>query len=394
MRLKHACTDLGQYGLNFPASEYSADGVRLIRTSDLSDDGLSDPSGGIFVPGPVEDRFLLRPGDLLLSRSGTVGRAFMTPEAAAGATFAGFLVRFRPGLATDPRFLYYVARSKSFQDAVAADSVVSTIQNFNAEKYANIEIPELPPEEQRRIADFLDDHVSRIDNIIAARGMQLDALARQEVLFIRQMVAGVGLPETSELPSTIPWLPKFTDRTRVRMLARVLRLQRGVDLADSQRRPGPVPVITTAGVVGTHAEAIAPGPGVVIGRYGSVGNVHWVTQAFWPHNTTLYVRDFQGNEPRWCYYLLRSYPYAALQARAAVPGINRNDMAVDLVPWLEPEDQRVVVSQLDHALALRTRYRAQLTKSITLFTEYKQSLISAAVTGELDVTTASRRVPA
>jgi len=150
-KLKHACIDGGQYGLNVAASDYVDSGVRLIRTSDLSGGDLTDDSEGIFVAGPVDRRFRLQTGDVLLSRSGTVGRSFLVPASAESATFAGFLVRFRPAAENDSRFLSYVSQSIPFQSQIESDAVTSTIQNFNADRYANIAIPLPSADAQGRI---------------------------------------------------------------------------------------------------------------------------------------------------------------------------------------------------------------------------------------------------
>ncbi|MGI8537210.1 MAG: restriction endonuclease subunit S [Mycobacteriales bacterium] len=102
-------------------------------------------------------------GDLLLTRSGSLGLAHLVTDAQASCTFAGFLVRFRPRVDTNSRWLYYVTQSLAFQQAVAAEAVSSTISNFNAERYANLRVPFVAVTEQRRIADFLDDQVARLD---------------------------------------------------------------------------------------------------------------------------------------------------------------------------------------------------------------------------------------
>lgn len=176
-------------------------------------------------------------------------------------------------------------------------------------------------------------------------------------------------------------------------LSRVLVLQRGVDLTEEERVPGRAQVITTAGVVGTHTVAVENGPGIVIGRYGSVGSVHWVDGPYWPHNTTLYVKQTYGNNLKWLYFLLRSFPYAAMQARAAIPGINRNDMASELVPWIPVDRQVRVAEYIESRTAEDAVATDHLARSIALLAEYKASLITAAVTGELDVTTVGSGIP-
>ena len=108
-------------------------------------------------------------------------------------------------------------------------------------------------------------------------------------------------------------------------LGNFVRLQRGHDLTASEQRPGSVPVMGSAGPNGTHSEAKARGPGVVIGRSGaSMGRVHFSEVDYWPHNTCLYVTDFLGNNPRFAYYLLQTLDLAAFNSGSAQPSLNRN----------------------------------------------------------------------
>ena len=107
-------------------------------------------------------------------------------------------------------------------------------------------------------------------------------------------------------------------------LGDVIDLKRGYDLPKRNRTPGPVPLVSSSGVSDYHSEAKVKGPGVVTGRYGTLGQVFFVLQDFWPLNTTLYVRDFKGNDPRFISYFLTGIDYLAYSDKAAVPGLNRN----------------------------------------------------------------------
>ena len=104
------------------------------------------------------------------------------------------------------------------------------------------------------------------------------------------------------------------------------RLKRGYDLPKRLRTDGPIPIVSSSGVTGTHTEAKVQPPGVVTGRYGTLGSIYYLDQPFWPLNTTLYVQDFKGNEERFVAYLLESLDLGALVSSAAVPGINRNHL--------------------------------------------------------------------
>ena len=107
-------------------------------------------------------------------------------------------------------------------------------------------------------------------------------------------------------------------------LGDVITLQRGFDLPNTERQPGPHPVIASTGPVGTHQKASVKGPGVVIGRSGSLGGGQFIVSDYWPLNTTLWVKDFHGNDRRFCYYLLKSLNLADFNAGSGVPSLNRN----------------------------------------------------------------------
>ncbi|PJL06997.1 restriction endonuclease subunit S [Stenotrophomonas maltophilia] len=109
-------------------------------------------------------------------------------------------------------------------------------------------------------------------------------------------------------------------------LGDVIELKRGYDLPKGKRSEGAVPVVSSSGISGFHSGAMVEGPGVVTGRYGTIGEVFYVDEDFWPLNTTLYVRDFKGNDPRFISYFLRTLDFQAYSDKGAVPGVNRNHL--------------------------------------------------------------------
>ena len=112
---------------------------------------------------------------------------------------------------------------------------------------------------------------------------------------------------------------------RVGILKDLVTLQRGHDLPERDRNPGSVPVMGSAGHNGFHNKALVNGPGIVIGRSGaSFGQVHFCQQDYWPHNTALYVTNFQGNDPSFVYYYLKNIDFARFNSGSAQPSLNRN----------------------------------------------------------------------
>jgi type I restriction enzyme S subunit len=140
-------------------------------------------------------------------------------------------------------------------------------------------------------------------------------------------------------------------------LGEVLTLQRGFDLPARSRRPGPHPIVSSSGVTGFHSEFKVEAPGVVIGRYGSLGSVHWVTEPFWPLNTSLWVRDFKGNDEQFVACLLRTVAVDGSTA-SAVPGVNRNHLHKLPVRLPSLTTQRriaAVLSALDELIEINER---------------------------------------
>lgn len=147
-------------------------------------------------------------------------------------------------------------------------------------------------------------------------------------------------------------------------LGDVIELKRGYDLPQKERLPGDVPLVSSSGVTDTHAKAMVKGPGVVTGRYGTLGQVFYVEQDFWPLNTTLYVRDFKGNDPRFISYFLRDVDFLAYSDKAAVPGLNRNHLhqARVRIPT-DPTEQRAIadiLGTLDNKIELNRKQNETL----------------------------------
>lgn len=136
-------------------------------------------------------------------------------------------------------------------------------------------------------------------------------------------------------------------------LGKMVSLQRGFDLPHRLRKAGTIPIITSSGLGETHSEAKVAGPGVVTGRYGTIGEVFYVRDDFWPLNTTLYVKDFHGNDPLFVSYYLRTIDFHTHSGKSGVPGVNRNDLHEEIVSFpTSIAEQKAIAGALDDADAL------------------------------------------
>jgi type I restriction enzyme S subunit len=148
-------------------------------------------------------------------------------------------------------------------------------------------------------------------------------------------------------------------------------LQRGKDLTKAEFRDGTVPVAGSNGVIGYHDTAIAKAPGVTVGRSGSAGKVTVYEEDFWPHNTSLYVRDFHGNDPYFAGFLLGSLNLSRFKTGASVPTLDRNSFKTlpILVPPL-PEQKKIA-----HILSTVQRAVEAQERIIQTTTELKKALM-------------------
>ncbi|HJW55124.1 MAG TPA: restriction endonuclease subunit S [Burkholderiaceae bacterium] len=157
------------------------------------------------------------------------------------------------------------------------------------------------------------------------------------------------------MPSNVDW--------KEVSLGEVLELKRGYDLPKDKRTPGTVPIVSSSGISDFHSLAMVKGPGVVTGRYGTIGEVFYVGEDYWPLNTTLYVRDFKGNDPRFISYLLKTLDFQAYSDKGAVPGLNRNHLHLAKVRIHGKVTQKNiarVLSSLDSKIDLNRRINQTL----------------------------------
>ena len=153
----------------------------------------------------------------------------------------------------------------------------------------------------------------------------------------------------------------------------LIELAYGKAMKAEDRKPGPVAVYGSNGQVGWHDEALARGPGIVVGRKGNPGTVIWVTGDFFPIDTAFYVVP---KSPQlglgFLYHALRNHDLASLGADSAVPGLNRNlaYMSRQLVPPMPIVDEfdRLVkgLSQRGHTCALEASSLSALRDALLL----------------------------
>lgn len=155
-------------------------------------------------------------------------------------------------------------------------------------------------------------------------------------------------------------------------------LQRGFDLTEATRKPGPVPVYSSSGLAYFHDEAKLQPPAVITGRKGLLGKVFLVEEPCWPHDTTLWVKDFKGNDPRYVSIFLDQFRLERFDAATSVPTLNRNSLVGHPIHLPPAPEQRVIAAALSDVDSLLSG----LDRHITKIRDLKQAAMQQLLTGQ------------
>jgi type I restriction enzyme S subunit len=309
----------------------------------------------------------------------------------APATYAGYLIRFRPGSNTDSRYLFYCSQSAFFQAAIEADAITSTISNFNADRYAGISCPLHPLAEQRAIADYLDVETARIDALIAKKQQLIHLLEERLTDFVETALFA------SEKRTR---LDRLTDDSRQIMYGIVLPgpdVGTGVAIVKggnvrNHRIQGHV-CHTTHEIAAPYTRSqLRAGDLAIIIRGAGAGRVANVSAEHNGWNITqdvARVAPARGVRSDWLRHVLEARPVQAqLKVRvggATITGINIWDLKRLEVPDASTMEQELVSQQINEAESSSLATTAALARQIELLAERRQALITAAVTGEFTV---------
>ena len=274
---------------------------------------------------------------------------------------------FRPNPAVDKEWLYYFLSRQSFRDEGAARmSGAVGHKRVSKEFIESYPIPVPPLPEQHRIVAILDE---AFDGIANAKANAEKNLQNARALF------------ESHLQSV------FTERGEGWVETTVgdqLTLQRGFDITKNQQGDGDVPVVSSGGIKSFHDTPMAKAPGVVIGRKGTLGKCFFIERDYWPHDTTLWVKDFKGNEPRFVYYLLLGLDVKHLDSGAANPALNRNQVHPIKISWPPAVSKQQELIQRFDSLSVETeRLEFIYQRKLTALDDLKKSLLHQAFSGLL-----------
>lgn len=281
------------------------DGFPYIAIPDIQDGRVVVETARRISAADLEEwtrRTIPQPGDVIVTRRGRVGDTAPIPAGIRCAMGQNLVLLRSDGRQLVQTFLRWAVRSPQWWSEVdRLMNVGAVFSSLNVRDIAKIRVPVPPLPQQQAIAEVL----GALDDKIA-KNTKLAAIAK-------------NLAEAH-------FLDALSGASNEALLGDVLTLEYGRSLPAAKRKPGTVNVYGSGGISGVHNEALCEGPGVVVGRKGTAGAVHWSPRPFFPIDTTFYVAPRAASISQiFSYFLLRTLRLDEMNSDSAVPGLNRNE---------------------------------------------------------------------
>jgi type I restriction enzyme S subunit len=401
------------------------EGILVLRSSNLQG-GKITRDDNVFVNAVVPQDLRTRPGDILIcSRNGSrdlVGKCAKVYPVDAGLTFGAFTTVFR---SDHSDFLFYVLNSSLFSFQAGLYQT-STIYQLTTGTLNSMIVPIPPKAEQRAIADFLDRETARLDTLVGKKRELIEKLKEKRTALISRTVTGslpsdaaraAGFnPHPKLKPSGIEWLgdiPATWEMMAVRRVA--TRVQTGSTPPTADERyyedgsiawfgPGsfddsialtrPVKLLNESAVADGTARLFRAGATMIVTIGATVGKVSSLDA---DASSNQQITGVEFNEyrvlPRYATYQLKRLESTlrAVAPSATLPILAQDEIARLYLAVPSVSEQRAIADYLDRETAKIDRMMEKVEAAIEKLQEYRTALITAAVTGKIDVRKASKR---
>ena len=347
--------------------------VTTLHSKIIIDSNKKITSWGLFSSSAK----LLPVGSLLVTTRATIGACCVAGKPLA--TNQGFK-SIIPEDGTNSDFYYYYL-TNSVRD-LEKRAIGSTFKEISKQEFENIYVLRPPKPEQRAIAailDTVDEAIRRTEALIAKlqqvkAGMLRDLLTR-------------GLDDNGELRDPIRDPEQFKDSPLGRIplswnispLIAFATLQRGFDITVADQIPGNIPVVSSSGITSYHNKTAVNGPGVVIGRKGKLGGAYFIEGPFWPHDTSLWVKDFHGNDEKFTALFLKFLRLERFDAATSVPTLNRNIIHPMLISTPKKSEQINIAKYIEKHETIIQVETSFLNKLVIIKHGLMQDLLTANV---------------
>jgi type I restriction enzyme S subunit len=409
--LKRVLAEPLTYGANEAAIDISTSQPRFVRITDVDESGNLRDDTFRSLRLEIAEPYLLSDGDILLARSGaTVGKSFIYRRSWGLCCFAGYLIRARPNQSKiDPQFLYFVCQSEFYWHHVGCEQIQATIQNVSAERYSGLIVPCPPKLEQTFIAGFLERETAKID-VLVEEQQRLVALLREKRQAVISDAVTRGLePNAPMKDSGIEWLGTVPAHWEVIKLNSALLenpcygvlvpdfaaggvpMLRITDMNDGSAERAELTTIS-AELSQEYARTLVKQGDVVLSVVGTLGEALKIGEALEGVNLSRAVARLQPNgviSADFMCWMFESVPFRRYMDLVCVGTAQRvlNMAALSAFRVGAPSvaEQGAICEFLESSTSSIDELVAEAEIAVSHLQERRSALISAAVTGKIDV---------
>lgn len=409
-RLKSLLKEKLMYGANESAETDNPDFPRYIRITDITDDGkLKDETFKSLNPISAAP-YLLKKGDLLFARSGSVGRTFLF-DSDIQACFAGYLIKAAFNNTVIPRYVYYFTQSGLYWSWISSINIQTTIQNIGAEKYNNMPFIRPTLEEQMVMVTYLDARCGDIDKVVATQEKRIALLNEMKQSIITQAVMRGLNPDAKMKDSGVEWIGMVPEHWEVKKLKFVSNsISKGAGITKEQVvEDGDTQCVRYGEIYTKYNHSFDSCVSATnkdlhpVLQYFGYGDILFTctgelveeigkSVVYLGHERCLAGGDIlvvsHNQDPSFLNYALNSY--AQIQksdgrAKLKVVHISTYDISNLLLALPPIEEQKQIADEIDRRCSSIDKQIGAVTRQIELLREYKQSLITDVVTGKVKV---------
>ena len=365
-------------GLPFKSEFFDLfNGTPLVRIRDLDSEETE-----VLYDGPIEEDAWIDTGDIIIGMDGDYNVARWRGKR---ALLNQRMCSLQPLDSTDVRFLRYFLPYPL--DIINDLTYSTTVKHLSSSQVRKILFGAPSLSEQRAIAGFLDRKTVKIDALVEKKGRLIELLQEKRTALIARAVTKGLDPNVPTKDSGVEWLGQIPAHWKIVRVKNIAAMRAGTTITSEEiDERGEYPVYGGNGLRGYTSSFTHEGEYVLVGRQGALcGNINYASGKFWASEHAVVATPLGSANVHWLGEVLRSMRLNELSVAAAQPGLAVDRILSQSIALPPNHEQRKIANFLDRETAKIDALIAKVGEAIERLKEYRTALISAAVTGKIDV---------
>ncbi len=283
-------------------------------------------------------------------------------------------------------FYRYLLKSEPYISALQASTdSLRDGKSINYEQFGAITLPSPSLPEQSIIAHFLDHETAKIDNLIEKQQQLIELLKEKRQAVISHAVTKGLNPDVPMKDSGVEWLDEIPEHWRICKLKNLAKICNGQDYKLVQAETG-YPVIGSGGQFAWANTFLYDKPSVLLGRKGTIDKPLYIDKAFWTVDTMYYTEVFDCIIEKYLYYFALTIQFNRYATNTALPSMTQEHLGnYSFSLSFNLSEQKLIINSIEKSLIKIDALTEKQLKQIELLKERRTALISAAVTGKIDL---------